>query len=219
MAVIVRDCPHCGAGYSSLTFLSTAAMPGSEAEFRALLACNRCHGPFAGVTRPAPDRHVAITDPLKVMGDVEAAGLRVIFLQPKQVKPTAPLHTPDFIGKRFLEAEDSFLRRKWTSAVGMYRSTLDLATKDIATNSLPSAVGLKLAARIEALAGQNIITKAMRDWGHQIRGAGNDALHDEKEMSEVDAVQMRLFTETFLQYAYELPGEVEERRAQTKAAS
>lgn len=211
MGLIVRDCPHCGAGHTTLTCVAASVHPRDEFRQRALFSCNACFAPFAAMTH-------GDGDPLKTIGNLERSQIRIAYLTPSVTKPEAPQHTPQPIAKRYVEAEDSFRRQKWTSAVGMYRSTLDLATKDVATKLLPAAAGMKLFARIEALATDNIITNAMKDWAHHVRGAGNDALHDDQEMSEEDAVQMRLFTETFLQYAYELPGEVAARKGQTKAS-
>lgn len=215
MGVIASDCPHCGASFVVLNCIAASIHPRNPKRYRALFSCNRCFGPFAAVVEHERDHF----DPMKIEGDLKAAGFQVAYRTPRAVDPKAPRHTPDAAAKRFIEAEDSFIRQKWTSAVSMYRSTLDIATKNVATTLLPKAVGMNLFARIEALASAHILTEAMREWAHQVRGAGNEALHEEQEMNEEDAVQMRLFTETFLQYAYELPGEVEKRKAQTTATA
>jgi hypothetical protein len=50
----------------------------------------------------------------------------------------------------------------------------------------------------------------MWSWAHHVRLEGNEALHDPEAFDEEDATPLRLFTETFLRYAFELPGEVSE---------
>lgn len=58
----------------------------------------------------------------------------------------------------------------------------------------------------------------MKDWADHVRVEGNDALHDPEEFSEDDAKPLRLFTEMFLRYMFELPGEVAAFRGRNAGA-
>lgn len=62
------------------------------------------------------------------------------------------------------------------------------------------------------------ITPDMKDWADHVRIEGNEALHDEEDYNEVDAKTLRLFTEMFLKYVFEMPGEVEAFRLEAGEA-
>ena len=130
---------------------------------------------------------------------------------PSRSYAVAPPHTPEKVARRFIEAEKAFTACLWNAAVTTYRSVLDIATK-----AMPGVVeGATLYQRLEWLECNGHITPAMKEWATHVRLEGNTAVHDEGEFSEEDARPLRLFTETFLRYAYELPGEVRAFRAQT----
>lgn len=93
----------------------------------------------------------------------------------------------------------------------MYRSALDIATK-----SMPGVPDdLTFYKRLVWLHEHHHITKQMKDWADHVRVEGNEALHDPEDYEEADAKPLRLFTETFLRYVYELPGEVAAFRGET----
>lgn len=93
----------------------------------------------------------------------------------------------------------------------MYRSALDIATKSL--EGVPEKQ--TFYKRLIWLRDQGRITEEMKTWADQVRIEGNDALHDPEDFEESDAKPLRLFTEMFLRYVFELPGEV----AAFKAAS
>ena len=134
----------------------------------------------------------------------------VIEIWPKTEPLTAPDHTPGPTGKRFVEGEDAFARRNWNSAVAMYRSALDIATKAIA--GVPP--GLTFFKRLEWMFNNGKITKDIWEWADTVRVEGNDALHEPDEFTEGDATALRFFTEMFLRYVFELPGKVAGFRAE-----
>ena len=136
-----------------------------------------------------------------------------------QVWPTmdevaAPTHTPTSVAKRYLEGEEAFRRKSWNAAVAMYRSALDIATK--AMPDVPAA--RNFYKRLEWLHENNRITPDMWSWADRVRIEGNDALHDPDDFTEEDAKPLRLFTEMFLKYVFELPGEVAAFRVETEEA-
>jgi len=67
--------------------------------------------------------------------------------------------------------------------------------------------------RLKWLHDNHRITPDIRSWGDNVRIDGNDALHDADDFTEEDAKPLRLFTEMFLRYVFELPGEVAAFRA------
>ena len=90
----------------------------------------------------------------------------------------------------------------------MFRKALDVATKVLEPDP---EIG-KLFHRIEALARDGRITSDMKDWAHEIRDVGNDAVHEAEPFSEKDTKDLQRFTELFLMYAFTLPGMLAERR-------
>jgi len=86
----------------------------------------------------------------------------------------------------------------------MYRSALDIATKEM----VPDAPKMLMAARLAWMAKNGKLTQDLRDWADHVRVGGNEAIHDSDEFEAADATPLRYFTEMFLRYVYELPGEV-----------
>jgi hypothetical protein len=73
-------------------------------------------------------------------------------------------------------------------------------------------------ARIDRLADNHAIPKAVADWAHEVRTIGNEGLHEEMVVTPADAAVTRNFAQTYLQYAFELPGDIAARRAPRAAA-
>lgn len=92
----------------------------------------------------------------------------------------------------------------------MYRSALDIGTKGL--DGVPN--GQTFFKRLEWLHDHHRITPDMRSWADHVRIEGNEALHDPEDFSEEDAKTLRLFTDMFLRYVFELPGEVSAFRAE-----
>jgi hypothetical protein len=133
---------------------------------------------------------------------------------PERSEASAPGHTPKAVAARFLEGEDSFTRGKWNSAVAMYRSALDIATKGM--EGVPKGTFFE---RLKWLADNHAITTDMRSWADHVRVEGNAALHDPEEFDEDDARALRFFTEMFLRYVFELPGAVRQFRGEPPSAT
>jgi len=91
----------------------------------------------------------------------------------------------------------------------MYRKCLDLATKELDS----TLAGKKLAARIDALHARGALTEDLKQWAHAVRLDGNDAAHEEDELSIEEIKQLASFTELFLQYTFTLPAQVAKRQA------
>lgn len=204
MAVILRNCPHCPAEHVSFTLRWGEKPPGGAGKIWNCAAdCGACGKPIAFQTWLASNSPTSEKSPASEQGAIEPKWV-VNRHWPSRVVSVAPAHTPPAIARRFLEGERSFAHGNWNAAVAMYRSTLDIATK--ALDGVPG--GLTFFARLKWLHENHRITPDMRDWADHVRVEGNEALHDPEEFEEVDANTLRLFTETFLRYIFELPGEV-----------
>lgn len=123
---------------------------------------------------------------------------------PVRSSSIAPEHTPPAVAKRFIEGEEAYNRGSWNASVAMYRSALDIATKGL--EGVPS--GQSFFHRLKWLHENHRITPDMKAWADHVRIEGNEALHDPEEFTQADAKPLRLFTEMFLRYVFELPGEV-----------
>lgn len=208
MAVIIRNCPHCPAEYSSFQIAWCAVFPRKPHAWSCSAICGACSIPICFVaTNPTTG-----TPPSSLEGNIEPE-CRVEETWPNRTAAHAPAHTPPPVASRFLEGEDAFARTKWNSAVAMYRSALDIATK--AMEGAPK--DQTFFRRLEWLHEHHAITPDIRAWADHVRVEGNAALHDPDEFQEVDAKSLRFFTEMFLRYVFELPGAVREFRGQPES--
>lgn len=206
MAVFKTDCPHCAT--SSVGFTVAWGYKFASGENISTCICGACRKPimihFHGI-----EGGVENFD-----GDISNAWY-VAEIWPRTQELEAPAHTPIAVANRYIEGEDAYRRRRWNSAVAMYRSALDIATK-----AMPDVPGnLSFFNRLIWLHDNHRITSQMKDWGDHVRVEGNEALHDPEEFAEEDAKPLRLFTETFLRYVYELPGEVAAFRGEAPGAN
>lgn len=206
MAVFRTDCPHCAT--NDVGFDVAWSYKLAPFKYASAAICGSCSLPItivmAGLDQP----------PERLAGDISSQ-VHAEHIWPEITDLAAPRHTPDAVANRFIEGEDAYRRKRWNSAVAMYRSALDIATK--ALEGVPEK--LSFYKRLIWLHENHQITQQMKDWADHVRVDGNDALHDPEEFGEQDARPLRLFTETFLRYLYELPGEVAEFRGETPATA
>lgn len=200
-----HDCPHCRT--EAVSFDARVLLPLGGIHGDVLARCGICYLPIA--MRVATRTGMTASQNL-LQGNL-ADSFHVQRVWPESEQLASPKHVPERVSRRFLEAEDNFARGNWTSAVSMYRSVLDIATKTL--DGVPE--GQTFFKRLRWLHEHHRITPAMKDWADHVRVEGNDALHDPEEFTEVDATPLRLFTEMFLRYMFELPGEVDSFRAVT----
>lgn len=206
MGTLIRDCPHCGGAKMALKCHYAVQRAEEPLLWCAFFICPGCWHPLAGLLHNRERK-----SPMELL-DLNSAGFIVFGLYPEVIALAAPLHAPESVSLRWIEAEKNFRQNNRISAAAMYRSALEIATKTVAEESEKK---LKLIYRIDSLAQRHRITDAMKDWAHQVRVGGNDALHDEEIPTEAEVTQLRLFTEMTLKYLFELPGEVEARRAKS----
>ena len=208
MANIVTTCPHCGTRHVAFPIKWAAPADINARFWNCAATCGSCGGPVCFRVRnrsqvsSSPEKHNGVLDDSWVLGPV----------WPSISDSQAPKHTPPAVARRFIEGENAFKGGSWNAAVAMYRSALDIATKAI--EGVPAKE--TFYKRTVWLNENHLITPAMRDWADHVRIEGNEALHDPDDFTEEDAEPLRLFTETFLRYMFELPGEVEAFRSRQK---
>ena len=101
-----------------------------------------------------------------------------------QSESRPPITFPTASLKDYREAADGLRRQSFTSAGMMFRKVLEQATLELAPASDRSALRKqRLNDRIDTLAGQHLLTPAMRDWAHMIRLEGNEAAHEEEQFT------------------------------------
>jgi hypothetical protein len=202
MAVLRRNCPHCPAEHVAFTLTWADHPPhGSAWVWNCAAICGACRKPICFEAQATNTGNH--TSPMGFNGEIENLW-RVTKIWPDRQPSLAPPHTPEAIKRRFLEGEDAYRRQSWNAAVAMYRSALDIATKSM--EGVPR--GQTFYKRLEWLHDQHMITPDIRAWADAVRVEGNDALHDPEDFTENDTKPLRLFTEMFLRYVFELPGEV-----------
>ena len=108
------------------------------------------------------------------------------------------------------EAWSCFHGGDFRAAVVMGRAAVQRAVRSL------GGEGRDLYQEIDSLHAQEIVTKALKDWAHEVRLAGNDAAHPEEleEVSEDEAEESLTFMDDFLNFAVALP----QRHADRKAA-
>ena len=154
--------------------------------------------------------HPSNISPRDCIGDPRNNSYKTLGMYPKSEKIEAPEHVPAVIAQDYKEAMDSLQRQNWTSAGMMFRKVLFLTTVTLA-NGDTDVKKMRAIERIKALAKDQKISPAMKDWADIIRLEGNAANYEDK-FDEASATQMKEFTELFLIYAFTLPARVKEAR-------
>jgi hypothetical protein len=213
MAILRRNCPHCPAEHVAFDLKWSERVPHMHhVAWNCSAVCGACGKPICFIALPRQPNNQGV--PSGSGGDMEQHWT-VATIWPTKEPSIAPPHTPNPVKKRFLEGEDAFSRHNWNSAVAMYRSALDIATKGM--NGVPQ--NRTFFERLQWLHNNHGITPDIRSWADHVRIEGNAALHDPEEFEENDAKALRFFTEMFLRYVFELPGAVREFRGEPPAAN
>lgn len=211
MAILRRDCPHCPVAQVAFEIKWAEPTRKRAGESYCIATCGACGAP---ICFRAIYGHPNDATPMQYQGDIEPV-FTVRETWPSRRASSAPPHTPKPVAGRFVQGENAYQRGDWNAAVAMYRSTLDIATKGMA--GVPP--DQQFFPRLKWLAANQRITPEMEIWGHRVRLEGNDALHDPEEFTEEDATPLQLFTEMFLRYVFELPGEVQAFRGEAPDAA
>lgn len=129
---------------------------------------------------------------------------RIHLEYPEAKAVTAPEHISAAVRRCFLQAGEAALRNHFDAAGSMYRKSIDLATKELDIN----LAGKLLFQRINALHAAGKLTDDLKEWAHQVRLDGNDATHEEEELTVDDIKTLASFSELFLTYTFTLPRKI-----------
>lgn len=212
MAILRRNCPHCPAEHVAFEVKWAENARGYANTWNCIAICGACNKPICFMARARhPSNNPA---PTAINGDIEPTH-EVAQVWPTRAPSSAPNHASPSVTRRYLEGEDAFRRGNWNSAVAMYRSALDIATKGM--EGVPA--GQTFFKRLEWMDQNHLITPDIRSWADHVRIEGNAALHDPDDFAQDDAKALRFFTEMFLRYVFELPGEVAKFRGEVDPAA
>lgn len=215
-AIYKGVCPHCdidGVAFTSVAQVKVESKRDASTFWNVFFSCNRCLGGLvatvhssAGFGPHGQRQHISI--PGSGVGPTgHPANFKVIETYPDPPSHVAPDYVPERIAAAYIEASENLHRQKHETSQMLSRKALDLATKRLLPNSKKMLHG-----RIEELREAGKITSEMADWAHIVRDEGNSSVHDEDEVDREEAVELLAFTETFLMYAFTLPGMIEKRR-------
>lgn len=211
MAVLVMQCPHCGA--ENMTFEVISGVDDSRGASSMFVRCSACQAcavvKFGFSQAGFGARHL-----LEYYGDLkEHPAAKLIKVWPELTVLEAPSNTPDKAARAFVEASQAKRSKLWNAACGSYRRCMELALKQLA----PDVEAWKLEKRIDRLAAEHRITPAIQEWAHELRLDGNEALHGEEDATEDMAEQMHHLTHFLLTYLYTLPKQIAKVRARREA--
>lgn len=85
---------------------------------------------------------------------------------------------------------------------------MELALKGLS----PEIEAWKIEKRIDKMAAEGLITNDLKDWAHELRLDGNDAVHEDEMTNEV-IDQMHSLCTFLLTYLFTLPEQVKAARA------
>lgn len=212
MATYKHDCPHCGAKNSTFTVVGTRLNQAKPNTWSTHLMCGSCGD---GVVAEVNDRG-SHADPANHPHELTTRDPRgnvysVVHVYPKTPHTEIPNHLPEAVSKAFREGCE-ILNVSPDAARGMFRKSLELGLKDLS----PEVEAWKLEKRIDKLAAIGRLTEDLKDWAHELRLDGNDAMHAETETSKEDAIQTRELTRFILTYLYTLPQSVNIMRQERK---
>jgi hypothetical protein len=209
MATLTRDCPHCKDKNSSFTIQwSERWRKGDPFDQIAVATCGGCGSPICFKARYLAGNTALTQFPASIDA---VPHMFVGPIWPLKEEPSIPRHLPPEYVPKVVEAENANQAKLPTAVAGLYRSLIDITTKRQLTEAGLDVKGV-LMARIDRLADNHIIPKAVAEWAHEVRSIGNEGLHEEMVVSLEDAAVTRNFAQTYLRYAFELPGDIKARK-------
>ncbi len=121
---------------------------------------------------------------------------------PKPPEIDIPANLPKNVEEKFRQAERlSNLIDMRDPAGNAYRATLERSILHIDA----SLTGGNLYSKIEKLAKNGQITEDLKNFAHQIRVLGNDATHNDDDITQEELNNLSIFTRMFLMYVFTLP--------------
>lgn len=208
MAIIIPfDCPFCDTKRVSFVSRYDWSVPGDGVHKLFLGVCNACSSGV--IFKLCLTRHVPAHDFINTSGDIQSNGMLIADAWPRIVSDQVPADVPEQVGSLFRQAQTCIRQMAWDAAGMTLRKTLEVSTKGLD----PTLACKSLAARIDALHTNGKLTADVRDWAHEIRLDGNNAVHDEEPFTPEQTENLRAFVESYLRYTYSLPALVAQNRA------
>ena len=170
--------------------------------FHAFGHCNHCLMGIVG-NGLMKNHYSAETELKQYKGDI--AKFKYIFKlewSPKPPEIDIPANLPKNVEDKFLQAERLSRQIDMRDPAGnAYRATLERSILHINA----SLTGGNLYSKIEKLANNGQITEDLKNFAHQIRVLGNDATHNDDDITQEELNNLRIFTRMFLMYVFTLP--------------
>jgi hypothetical protein len=198
MPQMALDCPRCGVSSCAFTGVANTNVA-VDGKLDEMMVCGRC--------ARAVIVQVRQSQYLNWPANPQSAP-EILEIFPQLPLSVAPDHVPAAIAEQFVEAHRCLTLRMFNAGAPLFRKVLESAVKHLAPNGIGN-----LYQRIKNLPAEIGVTPAMRDWAHEVRLIGNEAVHEDGPVSEADAKDIAYFTELFLTYAYSLPGRLADRRS------
>ena len=210
---LVSNCPRCGTEkitFDLLSFINIGEITVSTRNIKRLFECS-CVCRHCGRTTifEVIDKHVNQHSDFKQYENID----RVVEVREyinithmKSVPP--PDHLPEPILTAFKEAAKTHAIFCWNASGCMFRSCIDLASKDFVIQktkrSNATELTLSLKQRLDWLFKNDFLDPGLEDLATCIREDGNDAAHD-VTLTEIDSQDLLEFTERLLTTVYTEP--------------
>ena len=210
VAMLIHNCPRCGTKQITFETLTVNWLAG-ELQCEAFCCCRACKKAtiFLLTIRPGVNLG-AVTEQGGVVNKL-LNRIELVNFIPHNSKPI-PEHLPKEIEKPYQEALKCQAIEAHNAAGCMFRTTVDLVTKQLLQNlkekTSSKNVESNLAQRIKWLCDEKQISDRLKELSNSIRLDGNDAVHQANLMSD-DVEEMNDFTTLLLLEIYTTPKEIE----------
>jgi hypothetical protein len=224
--LFIHDCPRCSVKRTGMLALSSVKLGSGFYRLHEVFSgCNSCRKTTVFLMR-AKSEHSGKPESIPSV----TMGFEILsYVSLRDFGATAPPeHLPPHVESSFKEAATCLAVKCYNAAGTMFRNCLDLATKDLlsqteATASTPPTKDQrgKLAFRLEWLFTHGALPPDLRDLAKSVKDDGNDAAHG-ASIGEAEAQDLLDFTEHLLERVYTFPQRVilaTERRQQRRNAT
>jgi Domain of unknown function (DUF4145) len=230
-AIIVYDCPRCGAKEMTFDVLHTIKSYKEhdwKRYFEAFSVCRNCKKSTTiviGVHDYDQRERFEKNAPTTINGSLnphfDIAGH--ISLKDR-VATEPPDHVPENIANAFKEAAVSVVTKSPNAAGAMFRLAIDLTTRPMLPTEeregLNQKVRRDLGLRLPWLFKNGVLPRELEELSHCVREDGNDGAHA-GNLTMTDALDLQDFTVELLKRIFTEPERIRlaaERRAQRRAA-
>ncbi len=230
MSIMAADCPRCG--IKKMTFRVggrnyLGQNINSQTRYEVFAICNDCNNATTFIiTSRHSNKNSTAENRLDSGGD---ASINIFFNIEGFVNlrhnatQRPPESIPPNIKKVFEEGATCLSTECWNATGAMFRTCLDLASKDKIPREdikgLTKHHRENMGARIGWLFDNGILPENLRELADCVRHDGNDGAHD-ATLTENEAIDLLEFTTQILEYFYTQPAkakESKERRAKRNA--